>query len=188
MKRVLFILFKIVKFILKPFIILFCVVVGGYFIAPTLLEEDYEVKRSIEINAPAPLVFKYLTNFQTRHHWDPWIRKDSAATVRVKGNGSTKGSTWTWQGNKIGEGRIIVQEVAAPKYLLARVQFRKNTPLDSHLKWECERTTNGTLVTWSNWGSYSYPEQLYGVLAKITLGADFERGLKRLKSIVEKKY
>ncbi|MCF8239134.1 MAG: SRPBCC family protein [Saprospiraceae bacterium] len=163
-------------------------VIALILIAGLILPKDYEVSRDVVIDAPASFVFKHVASLKAVNAWAPWGDKDPNQTVTYEGEDGAVGSTQHWSGNDdVGEG---IQTITA---------VEENRRVDSHLKfirpWESESdayitldtTEAGTRVTWGFKGTTPFPMNAMGLFMNMDkmLGAEFEKGLNKLKELVD---
>ena len=182
-------LFFIIRKTIKLAFIAITAGIGFFLIIPALVEPSYEVERAIIIDRSPDLVYQRLLSFDLRYQWDPWLAKDPKAQFITSGYG--KGSNFLWDGPKIGKGTITVHDVTPSKLITAKVAFAKTQPVELIMQWQCQAVNQGsqTKVIWRSKGTFDeYPKQWYGILAELSFAADFERGLAKLKQVMESDY
>ncbi|EAR10377.1 SRPBCC family protein [Reinekea blandensis] len=144
----------------------------------------YNVERSIEIERPAQEVIDYLSDFRHWPIWSPWLIMEPDCEVTYQGTPGEVGAGYHWSGKLVGEGRMTLasrsdSELRIPLEFIR--PFRSNAQADFHIL-----PLNGrTQVTWTL--SAKLPFFLFFLKATMeqSLGMDYERGLRMLKSQLE---
>jgi hypothetical protein len=149
---------------------------------------SYRVERSAEISAAADAVFPHLVDFHRWTAWSPWEDLDPNLSRTYSGPESGVGAVYEWSGNrKAGKGRMEITEASAPSALAVQLQFLKPFKSSSVASFALEPVSDGTRVTWSMVGRKTLMTKVMGVFTSMDklIGPDFERGLARLKALVE---
>ena len=157
-----------------------------------LIPADYEVQRSITINAPASTVFEEVNSFQNWGAWSTWASKDPEMVNNYSGPASGIGNTNTWTSDhpEVGNGSQVMTKSV------------ENTMIESHMNFgmmgksyasiELESKDNSTVVSWKFWPDYDFNPlpKLFGIFADMEswIGPDFETSLSSLKEITEGKH
>ena len=150
------------------------------------LPDHYSINRSIEINAPAEIVYKQVGDFSTWKEWDPISAKDPNAHQEISGEACQIGHARHFKGSETGEGTIRIAECHPFTLIANRIEMVKPATLQVDDIWEFETTENGTLVNWTSKGSLNYPlGRLYGLMINQLLGGEMESGLDSLKTYTE---
>jgi hypothetical protein len=88
----------------------------------------------------------------------------------------------------VGEGRMEILEVDAPKQVVIQLDFVK--PIEGHnqARFTLAPIDGGTQVTWRMDGPSPYISKLLGLFFDMDkmIGGDFDTGLAKLKSVAEK--
>ncbi len=148
------------------------------------LPRSVTVSRAVVINAPESEVFGYVNAPKRFNEWSPWAEYDPDATYSYSGPESGKGARMEWEGASIGSGS---QEITGSD---------PNRRVDVALSFEGEDATAhyllapsgaGTRLTWqfqSELGVNPF-ERWMGVLYDRWIGADYEKGLRKLRNLAE---
>lgn len=176
-------LMKVLKWLaisLAGLIVAICGV--GFFLPDTA-----HVERSIVINAKPATVFTVLNGFALFNQWSPWANIDPAATNTVSGPHSGVGAMQAWAGNEdVGTGSQEIIESTPYTMIKIKLVFgdftSENTATytltpegeGTHLTWGYDTISGGNLM-------YRY----FGLMMDGMLGPDYEKGLARLKTLVE---
>src|SRR5689334_170007 len=99
------------------------VTLGLSFMLPT----DQKVKRSIEINASAPVIYNQLTRLENFNRFSIWSQQDSSAVYTLTGIDGTVGAASSWEGSPLisGEGRIEITELVPNRKVAHKLSFTK---------------------------------------------------------------
>ena len=113
------------------------------------------------------------------------IRDSSTAEVTIQAAPGYVGSTYQWDGEMLGTGRMEVQSVVENEYIKSSLWFGDvETP--AVIEWTFEPVDAGTRVTWSYAEETAYPfERLRMLIGKAFLKKSFETGLSNLKTYLE---
>jgi uncharacterized protein YndB with AHSA1/START domain len=172
--------------ILKKILIAIVVIVVLLLVVAIFLPSEYHVSRSIEINRPDSVVFEKVANYNHRAGWDPWLSMEPGAKTGVSGPVGEPGSQWYWDGEKIGKGRMTIEEVEKNRRIKSKLEFIEPQSGESDVAWQFTPTANGTQVSWSFSGQSEYPiGRYFGLMMDSMVGGDFEKGLANLKNVCE---
>ncbi len=134
---------KVLKWILIVILVLVVLTAGIGFMMP----KEVKVTVTEEITLPPYKVFHFVAGFVDRTAWDPWIKSDTATECTFDIKPGYTGSTYMWQGPKIGTGMMEVDSVAIRSYLHNQVSFSRGEPIPE--EWFFTATEKGTSFTWS---------------------------------------
>jgi len=152
-----------------------------------LLPDRYTVERSIVVAAEPAAIVPWVAAFPSRHAWSPWVEVDPAAEYAYTGAPGAVGSTMSWVGDEIGAATLTLDAVSD-----ARVDttFAMKVPMETTSRdaFTFTRVEGGTRVTWTNeaTGLPMGPARLFALAADSVVGADYEKGLARLRDHVER--
>ena len=153
------------------------------------LPDSARLERSTVIRRPAATVFTVLDGFRHFQEWSPWASLDPNMQVRREGPISGVGArlVWTSQIDAVGSGSQEIVESEPYTRIVVRLVFSgMETQNTAQFDLEPDGET-ATKVTWryeSTFGS-SLVARYFGLMLDRTVGADYERGLARLKAHVE---
>ena len=105
-----------------------------------------KIEASIEIEAPADVVYKKVANLQNWPTWAASWKKDSTMTTIYSGEKSGLGAKMSWSGID-GGGSLEIIEANFAINLKNELIFEDMPP--SYSVWTFEETDKGTRVTWS---------------------------------------
>lgn len=174
---------KALKYILL--LLLLIVVAGSIYIAT--LENNYNVKRTKVIDAPADVIFNKINEYKTWPEWSPWLGQDPEAKLTYGEKTSGVGASYIWTGDIMGEGNMETLSVSMDS-ISQRITFIKPWESTSNVSWKLKPTENGTEVTWSMNGEMDFmfkAAMAFKGGMDEQIGPDFEMGLMKLDSVVQ---
>ncbi|TIC80774.1 SRPBCC family protein [Nocardioides sp. GY 10127] len=148
---------------------------------------DFEVSRATTVAADPADVQALVVDFREWRRWSPWEDVDPAMTREYDGPDSGEGASYRWTGNrKAGAGSMRITAVT-PDEVAIDLAFTRPMKATNDLAFLVEPVADGTRVTWRMRGRNT---GLWSLLARFVpmdrlVGADFEKGLARLKSELE---
>jgi len=152
----------------------------------------YHVERSIDVSAPADVVFAQLDDFHAWAGWSPWEKLDSSIEKTYDGPARTVGSSYTWKGNsRVGAGKMTVQSLEPGKHLGLQVDFivpfKSTVATDFTLAPKDGSGGDAVTLTWATDGQSTFMGKLFGLMISMDeiLGPDYDKGLKALKELAE---
>lgn len=172
---------------LKILLGLLAVLILFFFLGAYLLPNQIRVERSTEIQRPATSVFAVVNDLSRFNAWSPWYGLDPNADYRSEGPASGPGATLHWTGNdEVGKGTLRIVDSEAPTRVATQVAFEGfPEPADGTFTIE-PVSESASRVTWTFETALSGPvARWFGLLMPKYIGADYEKGLSQLKTLVE---
>jgi effector-binding domain-containing protein len=172
---------------LKLILAFLLVLVLAFFLGAYLLPGRIELERRIDIDRPAATVFAVIDNLARFNEWSPWFDLDPAAKYRFEGPSSGPGAIMHWAGsNAVGTGTLRILDSQSPSRVDTQVVFdgfgepaaavfgiEPLSTMASRVTWSFSTDLTGPLARW------------FGLLMPGYIGKDYERGLQKLKALVE---
>lgn len=164
---------------LTGLIALLCVV--GLF-----LPDSSHVERRILIKTSPERVFEHLNSFKRFNDWSPWYKKDPQARYRWSGPDSGVGAQLAWTSEEVGNGRQTIIASEAPTRITMQLDFGEQGKAQAFFRITAQPDGTSELV----WGFDSQAHgnlvaRYMGLLMDPLLGPDYERGLAKLKTLLE---
>lgn len=152
--------------------------------------KDYNISRTIIINKPLPLVFDFLKYLKNQSYWSPWEEKDPDMKKVFTGVDGEVGFSSAWEGNKdVGKGEQEMISIIENEEVNTQLRFYKpwKSKSDAFIKVE-KADESSTKVTWGFSGENKFPMSIMMLFMNMDkmIGKDFEYGLDKLKSHLEK--
>ena len=174
-------MFKIILIVVAVLILLFLVIVA---IQPS----DFRITRSINIAAPAYVVFEQVNDLHKMDAWSPWLEPDPSVKKTYEGLSSGEGAVFAWDGNnQVGEGRLTVTESDPYDLVRIRLDFIKPFATTNTAEFTFEPEGDQTIVTWSMFGKQPFMGKAISLFMDMDkmIGGNFEKGLANMKNIAE---
>ncbi|MCM2679478.1 SRPBCC family protein [Echinimonas agarilytica] len=170
------------KIILKSVLVLWVIVL----IVGFMLPKEYEVSRSIIINADVASVHAYSEDLELWQQWQPW--QDADPTVKIELGPITRGvgASQAWRGEG-GDGELLFTQVQPNKGIDYDVWFNgKQDQAKGFLTYRAI-SNEETEVTWTMTGAVQTP--IFGgylaLMMDNMVGPSFQLGLFKLRSLIE---
>ena len=152
--------------------------------------DQFRVERSATIAAPPAVVFSKVNDLREFQKWSPWAKMDPAAKITYEGPATGVGSSFSWVGEKTGEGTMALAESKPDEFLKFLLQFKKPFEASNTADFTFKPDgANGTVVTWGISGTNNFVFKAMGLLMSTDkmLGPQFDQGLADLKALSETK-
>ena len=171
-----------------PMLIGLAVIVALFAIIVAMRPSDFRVTRSATIPAPPEKVFPLVTVLRVWEVWSPWAKMDPNAKSIYEGPAAGTGAIMRWSGNKkVGEGRMTIVESRPSDLIRIKLEFFKPFKASNTAEFTFKPDADQTIVTWSMSGGNNFLGKLMGLFMNCDkmVGCQFEKGLARMKSLVE---
>lgn len=171
--------------VLRVILIIVAILVAAFLIVPLFTPATAEVSAETTIMRDASKIFPSVASFKGRTLWDPWLTQDSTAEATIDSKAGFVGSSYVWEGERTGTGRMEVVSVKENEYIESNLWFGEAEE-PALVEWKFESADGGTRVVWSFSQETSYPSERLGMIfGKIFLKQSFELGLANLKELME---
>jgi effector-binding domain-containing protein len=171
---------------LKKILLAIAIIVVILIIIGFLLPKEYHIERSTSIKGDKVLIYDLTSNLNKWDLWTPWKALDTTAVYELIGADGKVGTTRKWDGKVIGNGQMTLNQLIPNELVGYDLSFQKGK-YKSKGKVILESKGDSVKVTWSDDGNLGYnPLSRYmGLFMGRMLGPDFEKGLAKLKKVVE---
>jgi uncharacterized protein YndB with AHSA1/START domain len=159
------------------------IIVGGSFLLPA----QAVVTRSTEIAAPPDKVFAIVGDLRHFNEFSPWADLDPNIKYTFEGAESGVGQTMSWTSDNadVGNGSQTITKYEPPNFVELAIDFGMRGKSVS--TWDIVPSTTGTKATWSFKAELDgIPAKWFGLMFDRWIGADYEKGLAKLKTVAEK--
>ncbi|HJS33952.1 MAG TPA: SRPBCC family protein [Pseudoxanthomonas sp.] len=150
-----------------------------------LLPATTHVERSVVIDRSPEQVFATLNSFERFSAWSPWAEYDPQARYTFEGPASGVGARMRWSGNRsVGSGSQEITTSEPHRRVVVALDFDGSQAQAAYL---LEPEGDGTRLTWAfdtEHGMNPFKRWL-GLVFDRMIGADYEKGLRKLKSLLE---
>jgi effector-binding domain-containing protein len=161
--------------------------IGLVVLVGVALPRTAHVERSIDIDAPPSMVFAVLNGFGQFQQWSPWADLDPEMRTSLEGPAAGVGAKLSWSGNSdAGSGSQEIVESVPYERIRVRLVLG-DFGGEFHGTYSLTPQGTGTHLTWAFDADYgnNLMGRYFGLFADGLVGADYEKGLARLKSFVE---
>lgn len=178
---------KIVKRIL--FVIL--AIIGLALITALFVKKDMHAEREVIINKPKSEVFAYVKYLRNQNDYSKWGAMDPAMKKEFRGTDGTVGfvSAWDSEEGDVGKGEQEIKGIKEGERIDYELRFSEPYESKAAAYMITEAVSeNQTRVKWGFDSKMPYPFNvtlLFMDMEKM-IGDDYETGLKKLKTQVEK--
>lgn len=176
--------------ILAALAVLIVAVIGGLLVAVSMQPEEFRVDRSITIDAKPPAVFPYVNEQKKSLEWSPWLEMDPNIKQTFAGPEAGAGAGYSWDGNsEVGAGRSTITESRTDELVRLKLEFFRPFEGTSTVDFTLKPEGDKTVVTWSMYGPNNFIGKAMGLFVDCDkmCGDQFNKGLAKLKAVVEKK-
>jgi len=178
---------KVLKWILIVVVSLLALVL----ITALFVKKEYAVEKQIEINKPKQEVYNYVVLLKNQNNFSKWAAMDPVMEKSFKGEDGTVGfvSAWKSTNKNVGSGEQEITKIDPGKRIDYELRFKE--PMEdsnlAHITLD-SIGVNKTMVKWGFDGVMSYPTNIMMLFLDFDkmIGGDFEFGLQKLKTILEK--
>lgn len=149
---------------------------------------DYSVSRQVVVKASAEKLFPYINNSKRTNDWMPW--KDSDPNVQMTYSGPDEGvgsiASWDSQG-QMGTGKAEVVESKVNESVKTKLTYTKPFEMIQMAEVSLTPQPDGTVVRWSVEGKNNFIGRIFCFFMGMDkmVGSEFEKGLNKLKSMIE---
>ena len=141
----------------------------------------FSVRKSIRIAAPAQQVYDLVRDFKIWPAWSPWLIAEPGAKMTF----TPDGRGYAWDGDITGSGEMEIIGGDPPWSIHYRLTFLKPWKSVNQASFHFSEHDHETEAEWTMEGTLPwYMGWMKGMMTG-WIGADYDRGLKMLKDLVE---
>jgi uncharacterized protein YndB with AHSA1/START domain len=147
----------------------------------------FEVERSIDVAAPADVVFAHLEGPKALDVWSPWVKMDPQQKIAYEGPVSGVGASESWDGPQMGAGRLTVTGIEPNQAVEMQLDFTRPMRATNRAVFTLTPAGDGTHVVWRMEGENGFVGKAVRLVMDPDgmVGSTFERGLADLKVLAE---
>lgn len=150
---------------------------------------DFNVSKTIVINAKVSDVFAHVNDFHKWNAWSPWARIDPAAKNNIEGMESGIGSVFKWSSTnkEMGEGEMRIVTSVPDKLVKIDLKMTKPVVNTSVVQFILKEEGGLTHVTWAMQAKKGFVAKARGLIfdCEKLVGEQFDLGLNNMKKVVE---
>lgn len=161
--------------------------IGLFLLVGVFLPTTAHVERSIATSASPATVYGIVSSFRRFNEWSPWFELDPQAKYTFEGPDSGVGAKLSWVGDpsRVGAGSQEITAVDPGRSVTTRLDFGAEGQATAMLG--IEPDGSGSRITWEFDTSFEddFLGRYFGLFFDRWIGADYEKGLARLKAVAE---
>jgi uncharacterized protein YndB with AHSA1/START domain len=161
--------------------------VGLLLLVGLFLPTTAHVERSIATGASPATVYDIVSDFRRFNEWSPWFGLDPQAKYTYEGPDGGVGARMRWAGDPatVGTGSQEITAVDPGRSVTTRLDFGDQGQATARITIEPDGA--GSRVTWAFDTSFEgdFLGRYFGLLFDRWIGADYEKGLAKLKTVAE---
>ena len=156
-------------------------------IAAALRPSAFRIARSATVKAPPEKVYALINDLPAFNSWNPFLRMEPDAKITYSGPQQGRGAAYTWEGKKMGAGRMEIVETTPPSKVAMRLEFLRPFAATNAAEFTIDGRGGDTIVTWAMSGRNTFVPKLMGLFFSMDkmIGKSFEDGLAGLKAKAE---
>ena len=147
----------------------------------------FVVERSVTIDAPAAAIYGHIASVRAMDVWSPWTKMDPQMQVVYDGPESGVGSRSSWEGPRMGKGRVSVTAVRPDREIEMKLEMLAPMEGTNRVLFTLAPADRATAVTWHMEGRNGFVGKAFSLFGDMDamVGGPFEQGLASLKQLVE---
>lgn len=149
---------------------------------------EFRIERTGSFAALPETVFAQINDFHYWKAWSPWAKLDPNAVETHEGAPAGVGAIMSWNGNKkVGAGRMTILDSKPHESIRIKLEFLRPMRATNQSEFTIRPANGGSTVLWSMTGKNGFVGKAFCMMVDMDklVGADFEKGLANLKTIVE---
>jgi hypothetical protein len=165
------------------------VIVAAILIIASVQSPEMTVSREIEIAATPDHLFPFINNSKRSYEWMPWSESDPTVEMKYSGPDAGVGASSSWVGKEMGVGTAEIVESISNQVVKTKLTYTQPFAMSQLAEVSLKTISGGTLVKWSVSGQSNYFFRIIGIFVSTDkmIGGEFEKGLKKLKTLTETK-
>jgi len=120
------------------------------------LEGKFNVKRSLEIEAPLDSVFTTILDLKSWPEWSPWLIHEPETKIVYSENFQSEGGHYSWDGKAVGAGKLTHLEINPGVSIKQQIEFFRPFKSTNQVNWSFEASNGNTLVGWEMIGQMPF--------------------------------
>lgn len=143
-------------------------------------EGTYTVRRSQLVNAGIDTVFDKIRDFKSWAEWSPWLIHEPETKLEFSGNCSEEGGFYTWDGQRIGAGKLTHVKFERPHRIVQKIEFFRPFKSVCEVGFEFAEEEGQTRVAWIMQGKMPFLLRFMTKKTRDMIEKDYDLGLAML--------
>ena len=145
------------------------------------LDGDYQVRRSLRIDAPPAEVFACIQDFKTWPEWSPWLLHEPDTIITYSDDYQQEGGFYSWDGKLVGVGKLSHLKILPGKSIKQIIEFTRPFKSVNQVNWYIDDIEGSTIVVWEMIGSIPFWFRFMSKNIEARISKDYDLGLLLLK-------
>ncbi len=163
-----------------------------FIVIAAMKPEEYLIKRDVIINAKLEVIFPYLVSMKNADLWMPWKEQDPQVIITYSELETGLGATSNWNSpGQMGTGKAEIVGVIPNQSVKTKISYTKPMEMNQDSEFLLAAQGESTQMTWTVSGKQPFFARLMCTVMFMNMdkyvGGMFEKGLNKLKLIVETK-
>lgn len=152
-----------------------------------VLPDSTHVERSIDVAAPKTHVFDTLNGFARFNEWSPWFETDPKAQYTLSGPATGIGAKQAWISQDLGSGSQEIIDIEGNELIKMRLDFGDQGKAEALYRLQA-LDEGHTRITWAfdSHAEGNLPARYFNLAMERLVGGDYEKGLAKLKRVLER--
>lgn len=165
--------------------------VSAILVIAAFVPKEMKALKTVVIQQPKSLVYSYVVLLKNQENYSKWATMDKDMTKSFRGSDGTVGfvSAWESKNEEVGKGEQEITAIQPGTRIDYALRFMEpfESKATSYMQLE-EVNATTTKVTWGFESEMAYPMNIMKLFVDMDemIGADFQYGLDKLKTILEK--
>jgi len=171
---------------LKALAISLIILVGVFVVVGLVLPKEYEVERTVVIDAPPQSIHVFVGDLKKWSEWTPWNNEDPTLTILLGDKTAGVGASQSWTGEG-GDGELIFTASSPTEGIAYDLLFDNGAFASVAALGYRPLSEQSTEVRWTMTGEIDMPVvgAYFALMMDAMVGQMFEQGLGELKKRVE---
>lgn len=162
--------------------------VAGFLAVVAMQPAQVHIERSVRVAAAPGDVFPLVNDYAAFLQWNPWMDLDPSQKTVLSEPSAGVGAWYTWEGNdQVGKGKMTHTAAVQDERVVSALEFLEPFPSKATVTLALAPDGDHTRVTWGFDSENDFMGKAFSLFVDMDamLGADFEKGLGRLKPLAE---
>ncbi len=153
-----------------------------------LLPGKFEITRTAKINAPAEYTFEEVNQLDRWNNWSYWNTLDTSMTVTYGDKKAGEGASYSWAGEDVGNGKILITESVPFKSIKTDLDFMENGTAKAWYTFEPAGDSTAVTMGFSTeFGMNPFMRLMGATMFESEMDKAFNYNLQKLREIAESK-
>ena len=173
---------------IKKIAIVLSVVLVALVVCAAMKPGEFYIYREVSIKAAPERIFPLINNSKESGRWMPWAEADPLMKMAYSGPESGVGSLSSWESSgRMGVGTCTISESTANQSVKFRLEYHKPFQMNQEAEISIKPNGDQSVVRWSVSGNNPFFCRFMSIFMNMDkmVGASFEKGLAKLKALVE---